>query len=132
VTLVEFLLARIAEDEAVARAAVTDGEAGWEASEEEFGTFHVGHRSEKVWRWPYLGEEKARHIARHDPARVLAECDAKRKVVEAYQGLWGLAKVAPVEQRDTARNMYAGIEIAMQCLALPYAGHADYDEGWRP
>jgi hypothetical protein len=57
----------------------------------------------------------AAHIARHDPARVLAECEAKRRIVEmhAYQ-----------EEHFTPDELRA--------LALPYADHPDYREEWRP
>ena len=62
-TLADFLLARIAEDEAAAhyamtRDAVNDGDwAGW-----------------------WLGHQQ--HYSRHDPARVLAECAAKRRLID--------------------------------------------------
>src|SRR5438067_2058538 len=81
--LAEFLLARIAEDEGVARAA-TDGR--WEVLPYWF-TSPLGN--------PYsasvpgvipeeIDPDDAAHIARHDPARVLAECEAKRRIVELH------------------------------------------------
>ena len=155
-TLTEFLLARIAEDEAAAAAAVSrrDGVDKWEAVGS--GTV-VGPGYDKVKHvmLPSSEDGAARHIARHDPARVLAECESKRRIVtEAFEvaatidGEWGCCHDA-----DDIRRGYreptpgwgdepeplpadcAGPEVAgkfLQGLALPYADHPDYDEAWRP
>jgi hypothetical protein len=92
VTLTEFLLTRIAEDEAVARAAEqtwdSDRDGGW---------------------WVGCDPDTQAHIARHDPARVLTECEAKRAIVELIS--------SPGPQ-------------ALRLLALPYADHADYQPEW--
>jgi hypothetical protein len=50
-------------------------------------------------------------IARWDPARVLAECAAKRRIVEMYAGQHGQPYV-------------------LHFLALPYADHPDYRQEW--
>ena len=92
-TLAEFLLARIAEDEAIARRSVN-----W---------------SEGITEWADGGDPDWEHIARWDPARVLAECEAKREIVVemAYDGL-------------------GPREWILHQLALPYAGHPDYRQEW--
>ena len=63
-TLTEFLLARIAEDEAEAR------------------------KAGPMWRneWSAEDVDVTLHIERHDPARVLAECEAKRRIVANHGG----------------------------------------------
>jgi hypothetical protein len=107
----DFVLARIAEDEAVARAAVQTtergGSAGWYWSNAGEAVFLDGTSTPVVW-----GDEQSRpagnHIVRHDPARVLAECAAKRRILT-------LASDAVAES-----------------LALAYAHHPDFDEDWRP
>jgi hypothetical protein len=81
-TLADFLLARIAEDEAAAQAANEDGESG--------GSWWTTGRDRKVWGSPSArvpvaeahSWRAAPHIAHHDPARVLAECAALRRIVE--------------------------------------------------
>jgi len=82
----EFLEARIAEDEAGARvAAIEDG---------------------GVWgSWTEL----------HNPARVLAECKAKRKLVADY----------------ARYEMYYGPNL-FYVLAAVYADHPDYRQEWAP
>lgn len=103
--LVEFLLARIAEDEDEALAA--------RAHPLFDGTGVVAGRIEAVT----LPADVARFVARHDPARVIAECDAKRRTVELHSDLTrvGLCILAVI-----------------RLLAVPYADHPDYHKEWRP
>jgi uncharacterized protein DUF6221 len=60
-------------------------------------SFHEGQRwiteEEGVYRWPddelvHMADRKAdaRHVARHDPARVLREVAHKRRVLDRHQG----------------------------------------------
>jgi hypothetical protein len=60
----------------------------------------------------------AGHIARWDPARVLAEVDAKRQILD-------LATDVTEMSHDTADTM-------IRLLALPYADRPGYREEWRP
>jgi hypothetical protein len=156
--LAEFLLARIADDEAVARLCAEMFPSPWEVADRGWRvriySANVPDESDHAEpgdeRAPVVMEvepsrhiddprwlsERVEHVRRHDPARVLAECDAKRRIVDAYRELWVLAKnfarAGRDEEATTARNMYAGLELAMQCLALPYASHHDYRPEWRP
>lgn len=101
--LVEFLRARLDDDEAVARAA--EG------------------RVDELMGWIEVGiPEAERHVYRHDSARVLAEVDAKRRIVD------GQADADPHSGYITATFT---AEDALRLLALPYADHPDYDESWR-
>lgn len=127
--LVQFLRARLDEDEPAARAA-TPGP--WAV---DGGSVYVGHPINEVVDY----SESADHIARHDPARVLAEVDAKRRLVAQVlryeakiDGEWGCChsgdQIAAGQCEETNPNE---IE-ALQLLALPYATHPDYREEWRP
>lgn len=125
VTLTEFLLARIAEDEAVARAAsdaLFDDE-DWQVDRDrdvltERGGALVATAAKS--RAPL-----AEHIARHDPARVLAECQAKRAVVAVC---W---TPDPHTQPEAANGKCTECAV-LYSLAQTYADHPDYDEAWRP
>ncbi|MET8978538.1 DUF6221 family protein [Streptomyces sp. NPDC004539] len=136
--LVEFLRARLDEDAELARSGET-----WTAFDEspsaETRRVDVDHSFERVvactrsWR--------ALHIAAHDPARVLLEVDAKRRL---------LARGGPVctsncdepgnEPSNPDTNWTTPLEHHFDCaayeaaqlLALPYADHLDYREEWRP
>jgi len=98
-TLVEFLLARIAEDEEQVR----DGTAGI--------------------------------IALSLASRVLAECEAKRRIIEAWQREDDDDSVAANEVIAEKRvSRQVTLWAVLKELAKPYAGHPDYapDKWWRP
>ncbi len=99
--LIEFLLARISEDEKDARLAL-DGPDFNEATVE----------ARQKFARPGVGG--------YDPARVLAECEAKRRIVESYNS------------PDSVGSYGDGLWEALAHLALPYADHPDYREEWRP
>ena len=169
ITLTDFLLARIAEDEAVAREATA-------------GRWHVDDIYRTVTADPFtsarqaydragdedcwvisesmdsgVGRHNLAHIARHDPARVLAECEAKRQIVEWHKSWPVLVQrpptFEPVADADPNRfAVRASQQIAwateqeyrdrfgdepptgpvLAALAAVYAGHPDYREEWRP
>jgi hypothetical protein len=143
-TLTEFLLARIAEDEETAER--TGGSRKrWEKES------YPGHRESVGYRMRFPGPSHIRdwshepgpgsgyfavteHCERFDPARVLAECEAKRRIVEEHARVW----VNPLHAPDPAMQRYMhkgrtnGLYFALQALALPYADHPDYREEWRP
>lgn len=111
-TIVEFLTARIAEDEAMARAAQCEYVGcPWVAWDD-----NVVPCNPRAPVAQTLNGLVALHIARHDPARVLRECAAKRALVYTLGG------GGPID--DTVRNDLAP-------LAAVYADHPDYDEAWR-
>jgi hypothetical protein len=119
-SLTDFLLARIAEDEASAREA---SPGPWDCDE-----------IDDVWREDPDGqahlvarrvtEGDAAHIARHDPARVLAECEAKRRIVGEHREQAGGGCCV------CSRHEYPCP--TLRYLALPYADHPDYREEWKP
>ena len=125
ITLTEFLLARIAEDEAGAQTGRNDhwrveGGETWEhqgrpyklvGGGKHLATFDVDH-----------GTLPSIHIARWSPARVLAECEAKRRIV------------AEAEKCDGApRGGWCyGCDVALRAHAAVYSDHSDYRDEWRP
>jgi hypothetical protein len=128
--LVQFLRDRLDEDEQAIEAPET-----WtEFDESTQGTrrVDVNHSFERViactraWRGV--------HIARHDPARVLREVEAKRRVLDEtvpamngmddrIDGEWGVGEMDPSE--------YESVDL-LRLLALPYADHPEYQDEWRP
>jgi hypothetical protein len=122
-TLTEFLLARIAEDEAAARK---------EDADYANTTLLPTYDSEHQLRW--------------NTERVLAECAAKRRIVERFR------PAVAVVYRESDRLLASAFnetrvpilahsapfwpnehaEATLRDLALPYRDHSDYDEAWRP
>ncbi|MFG3311847.1 DUF6221 family protein [Streptomyces albidoflavus] len=125
--LIAFLRARLDEDEAVARAA---SPGPWRPDEE--GDEVLAVDGIVVAEGFALSGRQLRatvdHIARHDPARVLAEVEAKRRIVQAH-AKW-------CEGRCEAKYPEGGFDAAhywsVKSLAAVYADHPDYREGWRP
>ena len=123
--LTEFLLARIAEDEAVAREAGLD-DPTWQYAATSWGAMQIesSDGTNITNDWEGLTDSvqafAGPHIARHDPARVLAACKAKRRIV-AEHGECGWNE----ERRG-------GLQDAIRILAETYADHPDYRDEWRP
>lgn len=137
--LAAFLLARIAEDEVAALAATRNawrvedwsGLSGGSANWMVVGDFDVGAAAFHV-----KNEPDAVHIARHDPARVLVECAAKRGIVDEHQvtrrtpGYTYLLDPPCVTCGQVRPRRFPCPTLRL--LALPYADHPDYREEWRP
>lgn len=116
--LVEFLKARLDEDAWNNR---IDPKEWWQVEHDDDALSPSGVAfppSRVVGRGHYLlwdaPESIAAHIARHDPRRVAADVDAKRQIIELHE-----------------RDAIFGTDV-LRMLALPYSGHPDYQEEWRP
>lgn len=158
-TLTEFLEARIGEDEAVARAAIDEDRPGthwrweipdeggdadaprWLRTVEEFPTTSgVGPLPAFPLGYEFVAEPShaMTHIARHDPARVLAECEAKRRIVELFAETESTyhSFVDAQDHLDSYLNdSRIGVEAltpVVYALASVYADHPDYRPAWKP
>lgn len=114
-TLTEFLLARIAEDESTARAGARRTPTTTPPTPP--GRLRVGGPGE----------------VSTDATRILAECEAKRRVVQLAYEATGLDLTVDMERasgaRDRSRIALVGDRI-LAALALPYTWHDDYDATW--
>jgi hypothetical protein len=120
-TLAEFLLARIAEDEAgprnwleARRIPMEDRVIGGVGIPLQYGTGGVDTE------WVV------------DPARVLADCEAKRRIVQEHP------QTASIRHPVTDAKIYVCATCdsdvspcpTLRLLALPYADHPDYQPEW--
>jgi hypothetical protein len=134
-TLTDFLSARIAEDEAAAWAAAEGrplarwrdegrGQPGQSVVWSGTGQAVVSH----AYR------DQGGHIARHDPARVLAECDTKRRIMRRQQQTWVSSREPDgfVTPDDVPALLARADTPALRDLASVYADHPDYRDEWRP
>lgn len=137
VTLTDFLLDRIAEDEARATLVL---------SAPPTMTVH-----------PHDGEEIPVEVPALTPTRVLAECEAKRRIVELHKNWPVLVETPPTVERvgsagPDAFAFRASQQLAwmteqeyrtrfgdepptapmLLALAAVYADHPDYRDEWRP
>ncbi|MGZ4615214.1 MAG: DUF6221 family protein [Actinomycetes bacterium] len=126
-TIIDFLEARLAEDELTATAAIEQSPE-WRAFydyrdvKDDTGVYVVAADTAH----PTL--EQAAHIARNDPARVLRDVESKTRMVARYR--------ADLEDPDIADNVKgARLERMLyicRLLAEVYADHEDFREEWRP
>lgn len=165
--IVEFLTARLDEDEAVALAAITPVGDRWVMDNDRADCAQIEVASDSDYQIVVYDEgvptpEQARHIIRHDPARVLRDVEAKRihladyeqaerewtrhqAAVREYQadveradrgepvvGNLGVQAQALNREADYLLVVRAALERVLRADALPFAGHPDYDPSWRP
>lgn len=137
--LLAFLHTRLDEDERIARAA-----RGMSDQPEDKSTGEVpiaGDEDDALEHWSRLRPQIARiwtpeiakHIARHDPARVIRDTDAKRQILrhitpELDAGSGG---VDSNEFGDELAHWTRLLTIA-RFFAQAYAEHPDYREEWQP
>ncbi|MEU1284924.1 DUF6221 family protein [Kitasatospora sp. NPDC005856] len=126
--LLQFLTARLDEDEQAARL----GTAGQPLTRQQIETTGVivavdGRHSEECATGNWAGI--AEHIVRHDPARVLAEVDAKRRIMAEHQ--WRREPDWPSGRqcRQCATEHPCS---TLRLLVLSYATHPNYRPAWAP
>jgi hypothetical protein len=137
--LIAFLRVRLDEDEQAAQAAGGDQ---WTPQGHPSDTVAIydSHREPVVYDEGAPSEAQMRHISRHDPARVLAEVDAKRRLLAAFEQVSQIGwpadpdMILTVKQRITNQviGQEEGLLTALRLLALPYADHPDYRPEWAP
>ena len=118
-TIVEFLEARLAEDELTASAAI-EGSSEWQVlygyRDIRDGDGHYVVLADS--RYPTVGQ--AAHIARHSPARALRQCAAARALIAEFLRHDALGEVANRE----------ATEQALRQLAAIHCDHPDFDHSW--
>lgn len=123
--LVEFLTARLDEDEGIALASAP-------------GPWRLGDDGDviavdgiTVAEGFALSGNQLRatvdHIARHDPARVLRQVAAGRALLARYE-----RAVRSQNDRPTAHRYRRALYDALVDLAQTYSDHDEYDPGWAP
>ena len=116
-TLIEFLLARITDEENLARDAASEGtphRTGWQLWTSKVDTTPGGE---------LLGP---RGSVEASPVRVLAECEAKRAIMKLHSA-------EPGQHPDFCGHDLRELPCpTLRLLALVYADHPDYLPEWKP
>jgi hypothetical protein len=129
--LVQFLRARMDEDEKIALAVpVISGcvpPAHWGSSAVPGNETYVLGTAHDINAETVEG---AAHIRRHDPARVLAEVDAKRRIICDHTAMrpgWCNTCDVPGDYRGNVHGCQT-----LRLLALSYRDHSDFRPEWTP
>jgi hypothetical protein len=148
VELREFIEARLAEDEALARAC---DPSAWRANGSwrrpaQYGApaAQGGYVLAAAGEWHVLAKSydvtpNTYHMARHDPARVLRDVEAKRRLINrilryeaSSDGEYGCCHDAEAIGRGGCPEINPNEIEALRLLALPYVDHPDYNPSWSP
>lgn len=148
VVIRDFIEARIAEDEALAAAAadargVHDGvpvgpawtaevviheQTGERVGDTAMVTGQLGQYGSTIDLWDDEGAmslqmhvDAAEHVAAWDPARVLRECEAKRRLLDFTR-----------VDTDSPFEQWFMVGFVMWWLARIWADHPDFDPSWQP
>ena len=107
--LVSFLRDRMAEDEAAIRT--------WESA---------------CWHLEAC-DDTGGYLERFDEKRMLAEVEARRRVIKLYENALAAQRSGSISLRNRTQDE-AAVDVlgeAVKALALPYADHDGYREEWR-
>lgn len=142
--LASWLLEQIAEDERLAQESIDmrGGSGEWSIAEERRVRWGdpspnpeilAGGKPIAEFNNEYGGPFHAWHAERWDPVRVLAECDAKRQIIDEHTVYQPPPDVAPPVANTDCPNC----DMATPCptsrlLALPFADRPGYRQEWRP
>lgn len=156
-SLVEFVKARLDEDDEMAKAAVDtdfddgrwryDGQshprpcivgAAWESSIHS-GIWDCEDPEDDCEQVRRLAGAAGEHIARHDPARALREVAAKRAILARWEFARDQVAVGAVNEGAGYGPADAGWplradshDLDVRSLAAIWSDHPDYEEAWRP
>lgn len=125
--LVSFLCARLDEDERTARAPLGDHAASWTLPSSAVVDTGAADLGDEI----HTGDARlAEHIARHDPARVLREVEAARRVLDRHDQMDGGGCA-------WCWDKIYGTDTSWPCpdvrdVATRYADHPDYRDEWAP
>lgn len=136
--LVDFLRARLDEDEAIARVLLDDKRPGraerWEFCDD--AAIRDTGRSRSL-RVKFTWAPEAEHIVRHDPARALAEVEAGRQAITVYEAARRNASLPHPEHVEGVyvpdvfvKGYAAAMEYNLRLRARSFRDHPDFDPAW--
>lgn len=145
-SITDFIEARLAEDEATARATLidVDGSGDWRADEHPVALTVDLYRVRDVSARPVVegirsldddddpdniteyvnGAAVSQHVARHDPDRVLREVEAKRKLVADFK-----IELEDAERYEDVDSAATSLRL-LGILAAIYSDHPDFNPEW--
>ncbi|MEV7422093.1 MULTISPECIES: DUF6221 family protein [unclassified Streptomyces] len=122
--LMAFVRARLAEEEALARAAGADS---WRCPPDLPGEVHDANGTVA---FTLKGFGYDRHTAYQDPARTLRRIETSRVLVDEYEEVAELDVDRPDQTFRAGRAV--GLGFVVRQLAAEHAGHPEYKAGWLP
>lgn len=132
--LVKFLRVRLDEAARMAQAAIHNGASRWHTElDREYDGYAVAdeHGEPVAHNEGSPTTAQAAHIAEHDPARVLAEVNAKRRILARYtSAVEDSAEDADGYYDENRFEDARQLVPVLRLLALPYRGHPNFQPEW--
>ncbi|MFF2329819.1 MULTISPECIES: DUF6221 family protein [unclassified Streptomyces] len=122
--MIEFVRARLAEEEQIALAAGGDS---WRCPDGVAGEVH--DRSGAI-AFTLRDRGFDQHLAFQDPARTRRRIETSRVLLDEYAEIAGLDTDRP--EHDFSSGRAVGLGFAVRQLAAEHAGHPDYRAKWLP
>ena len=135
-SLVDFMSARLNEDEKCAQAA--GGEFWWSHNMSDIRARLRGEEVEDRWiidsnqtlvSYEVTSEEKARYIERYSPLFALEDIAAQRKLVGKLRQFEEAAEDTAIMSMAVDVG-YAAMFMAVACLAEVHKDHPDFNQAW--
>ncbi|HEY9449871.1 MAG TPA: DUF6221 family protein [Gemmatimonadaceae bacterium] len=124
--LIRWYGAILDEEERIAQAARGHGEGRWRhETAYPNGYVYDGGLQPVVYDESAPSPEEAEHIARHDPARVLRDIEARRELLR-------VAERAHDYHQTFTNGFASALEGTLRLFALAYADHPGYRSEWAP
>ena len=130
--LIAFLNARLDEDKASAAKAQKKRRSPWRVIDSIRMRVISGSPNRDLVVAETPGDGIADHIARHDPARVLREVEAGRRILARYEDCLARMEDPDYPQGVAADQAREYEDFVLPNLAAAWSGHPDYDQEWNP
>jgi hypothetical protein len=145
--LAAFVVARLDEDEAMAKAATpgpwvpAGADDCWFVTSTTHGLVTTGCNETPGDGMLFIERDKrdARHVARHDPAQVLRDVAAKRAILKRWEFSRNQVAVGAVNEAAGYGASDPGWplrenshELDVRSIAAVYSDHSDYRQEWQP
>lgn len=134
--LIAWLREQVDEDERRARSGAIKGHTSWRVEYGRLGDYEVVDGAGRVVV-PELVNMlgTSAHIANFDPARVLAEVESKRRILDHWESLRAeVARYRSADEENPPSILLAGeqvLETTARAMALPYQDRPGFREEWR-
>jgi uncharacterized protein DUF6221 len=122
VDLLQWLRAQLDEDERIARGADPGPWGSSSLGRHDQAAIRTGAPTSLIQFDGSRAAANGLHVARHDPARVLREIDAKRRMLDECE------RAVDYD----SRGMLSMAEDFLRLLAIPFADRPGFREEWRP
>jgi len=136
--LVTWLLAQVAKDEHRIKRMTLAAAGGWRYDRERFRLNELDSEGQVRWNLAShadggeqpIGDVLGEYMENFQPARMLAECEAKRRILEDL-GMCLNSRPADPDDEGWVESRAEEARDILRIMALPYADREGFKESWK-